>query len=143
MDTPTSRELDTIRLRTQADVQRAWALLIDPLGFTRRSLWVTCVEADGRLVRSIAEIEDDDGHHDDAEIDNLYACFADVLRDAPPGTRLAFLISRPGAGPVDADDTRFARQLVSGARRHGVPIEPVHLAHDVAIVPITPHDLAA
>lgn len=143
MDNTRSNELRHLRVETQRDVCRLWQLLMRPLGFSHGSLWVVCIAPDGRPVPGIAEISDADEVPSQVQVDNLYATFSRAFADAGDGSRLAFLISRPGVAPVGRHDARFGRALVDGARRNGVRIEMVHLATDTAIVPLTPDDLVA
>ena len=143
MDNTRSDELLHLRIETQRDVCRLWQLLMRPLGFSHGSLWVLCIARDGRPVPGIAEIADADDVPSVEQVDNLYATFSPAFADVGDGSRLAFLISRPGAATIRSDDARFARVLVDGARRNGVRIEMVHLATDTAIVPLTPDDLVA
>lgn len=143
MDESTKDELDRLRIETQADLQRMWQLLIQPLGFTHGSLWVSCIGADRRPLHVLAEIADADAVPGDREVDNLFATFEQALQDQDRGWRLAFLISRPGARPVGRHDSRFALALIEGGRRNSTPMAPVHVANDVEIRPVTPDDLAA
>jgi hypothetical protein len=55
------------------------------------------------------------------------------LDDSEPGYTVAFLLTNPGAGPVNSRDRRWATLLTRSAQRYGVPIEPIHRAHDQSL----------
>ncbi len=42
----------------QADLEDAWRTLMEPLGFSRRSLWLMFIDADDRAMPQLTEIED-------------------------------------------------------------------------------------
>lgn len=89
-----------------------------------------------------SEIDDHDRVPTSEEISNLYAVLAEVVHEEP-GSTPAFLIARPGRGPLTGQDRLLSARLVRGARRSGVPVEPIHVATDDAIWAVTPDDLAA
>lgn len=156
MDTDKSRELDQITIHSQADLQRLWELLMRPLGFRSRSIWLTFIDPDRRPLRSLMEVAECDEEPGPDDVANLYAVLRDVLEDhdhengADPGSghSVAILVTRPsrehetGHG-LEPDDRALGRLFVEGARLAGVPLEPVHIATDRNIVVLAPDDLAA
>ena len=66
-----------------------------------------------------------------------------VLREEGAGTTAALLITRPGRDGPSPVDRLFGRRLLEGARASGVPLEPLHVATDVAVLALAPDDLAA
>ena len=123
-------------IRTQADLERAWRFLMEPLGFSRTSVRMMLLDADDQPHSRLTEIEDCVGP---PEPEGL-AGFAEVARlllaDLAPGGRWAFLRSRPGGSTVTPDDRAWARGLVEACRAAGVPTEVVHLATDCDVVPL-------
>jgi len=123
-------------IRTQLDLEATWRRLMEPLGFAGHSVWMMLVGPDDRPVPQITEIEDCDEPPDVHHLTGL----ADFLRhlhgDLPRGARFAFLVSRPGSGGVTDSDRTWASGLYWAAREAGVPIEVVHRANDVDLVPV-------
>lgn len=142
----TRAELDHLRVTQQRDLHRMWELLMWPLGFTARSLWVTFVDTDGRPLQALVEIGelDDLGGDPGAEPDvaPLFHVLDQVLGDGP-AVSVAFLVVRPGRAGLQAEDRRLAAALLAGARRAGIHCHPVHVADDVRLAAVTPDDLAA
>ena len=50
------------------------------------------------------------------------------------GASVAFLLSRPGSGPVSCEDRYWAEAVIGAGGRHGVPMEPFFRAHDTDLV---------
>jgi hypothetical protein len=143
MDDHTLTELDQLRVRTQADLQRLWELVMQPLGFRSTSLWVTFIGSDERPTRFLMEIAESDELPTPDEVDNLFDVLRQVLAEDPDDPSVAFLITRPGRGGTTAFDRELSALLLDGARASGVPVHPVHVADDVAVHAVTPDDLAA
>ena len=143
MHSPDRSELDALKIRTQADLHRMWELLMQPLGWRSMSLWVTFIGADRRPTRFLLEVAEHESIPTEGDVANLYDVLDQVLRDEGQPCTVAFLIARPGRQPLSAQDRLFGQRLLEGARRAGVPVEPVHVATDVAIWAVTPDDLAA
>ena len=130
-------------ISTQSDLLDAWTTLMGPLGFSRTSLWLMLIGPDDRPLPSLSEIEQPPQPPDAAEL----AHFAEMLRmlrdEVVPDGRLAFLRSRPGAGGITRHDRDWAQALYEAGRRAGVPLEVVHRACDVDLVPIPLDDVLA
>jgi hypothetical protein len=126
--------------RTQADLELLWRTLMEPLGFTRSSVWLLLVGPDGVPVRQLVEIDD---AHDPPDADARRQLAA-LLRDLvpPDGHRVAFLRTRPGRGGLTRKDRRWAQALYAAARAAAVPCEVVHAANDARLVPVPLDELA-
>jgi hypothetical protein len=143
MDPDARRDLDSLRISTQADLQHMWELLMRPLGWRELSVWLTFLGHDRRPTRLLVEVAESDGLPSPRDVESLYAVLAQVLAQEPDAASVALLITRPGRDGLTADDRALAARLVRGARRAGVPLEPLHVATDVAIWAVAPDDLAA
>ena len=143
MDEDIKTELDHLTVRSQRDLHRMWELLMEPLGFSGTSLWVTFIDADGRPLRHLLEIAESEVLPSPAEVANLYEVLELVCEDLPEGTSVAFLLSRPGREGVTAFDRDFASRLMAGARACRLAGHPTHRANDIGIVVLAPDDLAA
>jgi hypothetical protein len=123
-------------IRSQAELESAWRTLLQPLGFDRSTLWMMLIGPDDRPLPRVVEIED----ADEPPTDETMAGFAHLLEhlreELLPEGRFAFLRSRPGAGGITSDDRAWATALYAAARRAGVPIEVVHRANDVDVLPL-------
>lgn len=145
MDDDVRHELTLMRLRTQSDVHRMWELVMQPLGFGSTSLWFTFVDdrdAPLPMVVELAEI-DESGFPSGDDVAHLYSLLEQASADPGGIASVAFLITRPGRGGILETDRRLAALLLGGARRSRLGCQPIHVAHDLAILTITPDDLAA
>jgi hypothetical protein len=128
-------------VHTQAELERVWRHLMEPLGFGGHSLWLMCIEPGGRVLPRLTQIEDAVRPPTDEEA----ASFADFLRHLrdrlPSAERIVFLRSRPGLGGPRPDDLAWARSLYATCRAAGVETDVVHLATDDTLVPL-PMDAA-
>ena len=136
-------ELEQLQISTQADLHRMWELLMQPLGWRARSLWVTFIGSDRRPTRMLLEVAECPSVPTEPEVASLYDVLGQIMRQDGSAASAAFLVARPGRDPLTDDDRLFGRRLLAGARRSGVGVEPVHVATDVAIWTVTPDDLAA
>ena len=136
-------ELDRLVVHHQRDLQHLWELLMCPLGFARRSLWVTFVDRDGRPLPQLMEVDELPTGDAAAEVGQLFEVLTDAFGDVLDDLALAFLVVRPGRAGLHADDRRLAAALLAGAREAGVRCHPVHVADDARLQPVTPDDLAA
>jgi hypothetical protein len=126
-------------LRTQADVERMWSGLMRPLGFSGFSLWVVVIE-DDRAIPKVMEFAEMPESPEDDDTEALAVILGEL---ASPGTRLAFLRSRPGTGRPSSGDRAWALALYEAGRRSGARLDVIHLAHDHDIYPLAVDDLLA
>jgi hypothetical protein len=129
-------------LRTQADLHRQWRAMMGTLGFSGRRLWLLFLERDDRPTELLMQIDDVPDTPRPGETDSLLRLCHEVRREHDLG-RVAVLLSRPGEGAVRSSDRRWGRALLDAARDTGVPLAPIHLATDDAVVPLTGDDLLA
>ena len=128
-------------VRTDQDIFHVWRLLMGPLGFGCRRLWVTLTDADGRVSPVIQQIEDVPPRTSPAECDGLMTML-DHVRPFFDGGAVALLYSRPGRRPMNDDDRSWARSLTHAARQAEIPLWPVHFANDEELLVFAPDDLA-
>jgi hypothetical protein len=126
-------------ITTQAELEQMWRRLIRPLGFSGCSLWMVVVE-DDRPRPKIMEFTE---LPDSPEVDDTDAMARFLALLAAPGTRFAFLRSRPGGGRPSSGDRAWALALYDAARRAGAHLDVVHLAHDHDVLPLPMDDLIA
>jgi hypothetical protein len=143
MDDHTATELDSLKIRSQSDLQRMWELLMQPLGFRTTSVWVTFVGADQRPTRFLVEIAESEQLPEPHLVANLFDVLEQIGAEEGEGTSVAFLVTRPGRDAVNAFDRELAGRLLAGARASTLHCHPVHVANDVAVWAVTPDDLAA
>ena len=143
MDDDTRTELERLTLHTQADLQRMWQLLMQPLGFRRTSIWLSLIAPDWRPIRFLVEIDDLPEAPDRDDADALLEMLAELLSRDGSGCTVALLVTRPGGAQLTTHDRTLAVLLLAAARRLGVPLEPIHVATDVAVIALAPDDLAA
>jgi hypothetical protein len=122
----------------QADLEDVWRTLMEPLGFSGRSLWLMFIDADDRPMPQLTQIEDLPEALGDEELLGLQQVLSH-FRDS--GLRPAFLLSRPGAGGLTAADRRCAAQVLDACRSAAVEVEVMHVATDTVLAPVPMDDL--
>ena len=113
-----------------------------PLGFGERLLWIGFIGPDRRMIKAISQVPLRAVVNADLA-EAIISGLRDVLDDFPEGTTAAFLLTRPGTGPVSRMDRQWAALLTLIATEHGVPMEPVFRANDEALVRVKPMFQAA
>ena len=134
---------DETIIRNQADLEQVWRTLMEPLGFGRHSIWLMLIGADDRPLPKLTEIEEADEPPDEELLAPLAALLTRIREELMPEARFAFLRSRPGRPGLTADDRAWARALYEAGRRAGVPVEVVHRACDVDLVPVPMDEVLA
>lgn len=124
-------KLDNIVVRTAADLERAWQLIMGPHGPGLRSLWMALLDEEGRLRPVIVPI-DDIPLAPDATISGL----ADVLSGIGHLGDPVLLLSRPGPAEMTDTDRQWGRALVPLTRW------PVHLYTRAGVRVFAPDDVA-
>ena len=124
-------------LRTSADVLGFWTAICRPLGWHRRDLWFCVVGGDHRPTPLMTQIEDLSEEPDPLVTDNLGGMWRQLLDGYEANGRIAVMLCRPGTASPTAADRAWGRAIAAGAGAHGVPLEPLHLASDEAILPLS------
>ena len=144
---PLTRPSDLPPVRTQDDLRRLWRMLMGPLGFGGRSLWLLVLDADDRPTPYILQIEDLPRRPDPTQVEDVVRLCQEALCDpssrTPNGASVVFLLTRPGRRGLTSDEILWARDLHRAVRRAGLPMWPLHRANDEELVAFTPDDLAA
>lgn len=143
MDDDIATELTTLRLHSQADVQRMWDLLMRPLGFGSHTLWITLVDDRAAPIPNLVQIADSDAVPTEQQVAQLFEFLREICAHQADITSFAFLLSHPGRGGLTDFDRQYAARLMDGARASGVRCHPVHVANDDVLVPVSADDLAA
>lgn len=128
-------------VRTALDVYHVWRLLMGPLGFGARRLWVTFTDGDGRVSPAIQQIEEVPARADTEACAGLMTIL-DHVRPLFAEGAVALLYTRPGRRPMDGGDRSWARSLIAAARQADIPLWPVHFANDEELLVFAPDDLA-
>lgn len=122
---------------TQADLEQTWRMLMEPLGFTRTSLWIVFLHPDGRPHKTLIEVPAPaDMVAPDPTAPELLGLLEEWTSAQVPEGRVAFLRTRPGRGGLDRTDRLWAAALYAAAQVAGVPCEVVHVANDDHLVPV-------
>ena len=100
---------DTL-IRNADDLQELWRSLMGDEGFSRRSVWLLFLDADGRPSPVLVPIDDIPRRPVPLFLDNL-CCIVRELVGAPDVATAALLLSRPGRLPMTEDDRAWARAL--------------------------------
>jgi hypothetical protein len=126
-------ETATDPIASDADLRQRWRALMGELGFGERLLRFVLVGPDRRFLKILHDIEIN-AVPDPALVAELMAQLSEFLEQFDPGTTVAFLLTRPGRGPVSRIDRRWAAQIQECAADFGVPIETIFRANDDALV---------
>ncbi|RHW27196.1 hypothetical protein D0Z08_11090 [Nocardioides immobilis] len=125
------------RITSQADLEQVWQTLMEPLGFTRTSLWMVFLHPDGRPHKTLIEVPaPDDMVAPDPTAPELLDLLEEWTTEQVPGGRVAFLRTRPGRGGLDRSDRLWAAALYAAAQLAGVPCEVVHAANNDRLLPV-------
>lgn len=123
-------------IHTQQDLESTWRQLMGPLGFTRTSIWLMLIDADGTPIPQLSKIEAPASVPPPAELDAFTDMVGGLVHEFVPGGRVAFLRSRPGGPGLSVEDRAWAQALYAAGRAAKVPVEVVHRACDDDLVPV-------
>lgn len=129
-----------LTVRDDLEAERAWRELMEPLGFSRCTLWIMLI-SERAPAPAIVELIDMPDEPDPADVDGL-AQILGRLGDDDGALRVAFLLSRPGHDGVREADRRWAAALREVVRRASLPAFVTHLATDRQLVAMPLDDLA-
>lgn len=133
------RETFRPTIRSQADLERAWRTVMEPLGFSSRSMWLMFIAPDDRPLPRLGQVDELPDDLAPEELDD----FAGFLRDHPAaeGARVAILLTRPGPGGLTHADRQWAAGVHAACVRAGVVTEVLHVATDTHLLPVPLDDL--
>lgn len=129
-------------IHTQSDLHATWSRLLSRAEPSRPMLWMMLIEADDTPIRHLTELDELDAVPPPELVDGMAVLLSELVADLP-GARVAFLLGRPGRGPVTADDRSWATALAAAARRAGMACDVVHLLAGGRILPLPEDELGA
>ncbi|MBA2574621.1 MAG: hypothetical protein H0V02_07510 [Nocardioidaceae bacterium] len=130
-------------IRSQADLERHWRLLMGPLGFARPQLWLNVLAPGGQPTSFLAHLEDLPAEPDVQLLDRVMEINRQLLDSRAVDGSLALLLARPGPDRRTGSDVVWAAALTEAAGSCGIPLRPIYLATDTDIRIISPDDLLA
>lgn len=131
-DTPRLSPQELPVVHNQADLERLWRLLMEPLGFAAPQIWILFLR-EGHCQHS-AKLEELPRRPDAADLARLTPLLTSLAEE--PDVVPVFLYARPGAGREDGD-LAWARTLAPHTPW------PVHVAHDSELRVVAADELAA
>ncbi len=134
---------ETPPIHTLPEMHLHWRRIVGRPGFASRELWVTLLDPDHRVLPTLQVIEDLTRHPTRRFVRNLIGVYDDVLARSAPGGSIGMMLARPGGSTLTAADLRWSQALQCEATRRAVPLWPLFIAADDAVVPADPEDLAA
>jgi hypothetical protein len=139
---PLRRPEDMPPVRSQADLHRHWRALMGQLGFGERRIFLQLFLIDGTCTPVVLDITEIPDLPDPATADGLMRFCDLALRNfGESGMRVGLLYARPGSRRRTSTDLGWATLLTDAARRHGIPLHPIHLANDEELTVVSPDDL--
>ena len=124
-------------LHSAEDLRRHWLALMSPLGFGEPTLWMAFVGSDRYMQKKLTPMPA-------STFDDWMLVYRVIIgvRDIrgehlDAGTTVAFLLTRPGSGPVDSEDLHWADMVTGAAERHHVPLEPFFRANDTSVAEVS------
>ncbi|MGV0718441.1 hypothetical protein ABQE93_23845 [Mycolicibacterium sp. XJ662] len=134
---PPPIESATDPVHSAADMRRRWQALLGPLGFGQRLLWIGFVGADRRMYQTMSQLPL--GSRPTRRlVGDVMSRLRFMVDNIEERTTVAFLLTRPGGGPISDLDRQWACLLTDAANEHGVPIEPIFRANDESLVQVDP-----
>jgi hypothetical protein len=108
----TKPPLADVPLRSADELTRRWATVLDPPIFGARSLWLTWLGADDRMLPIVVPVDDVPPLPDEAMLAGLLQVHAGVVAEHLDGEgHLALALCRPGRPYAGLDDERWAARL--------------------------------
>jgi hypothetical protein len=108
----TKPPLADVPIRSADELTRRWVTVLDPPIFGARSLWLTWLGADGRMLPVIVPVDDVPPVPEAAMIAGLLQMHAGVVAEHLNGDgHLALALCRPGRPQASQDDERWAARL--------------------------------
>ncbi|MBA2445097.1 MAG: hypothetical protein H0V49_07180 [Nocardioidaceae bacterium] len=130
-------------IRTQADLEQHWRLLMGPLGFSRPQLWLNVLAPGGQPTAFLAQLEDLPHEPDVQLLDRIMELNRQLLDHHVADGSVALLLARPGPDRRTLSDADWAVALTDAASAHDIPLRPIYLATDADLRIISPDDMLA
>jgi hypothetical protein len=110
----TTPPLADVPIRSADDLTRRWTALLNPPVFGARSLWLTWVGTDGRMLPVVVPVDDLPLLPDPAFVMSLRQVHDSILEEQLGGDgHLAMALCRPGQAEISEDDDEWAEALRS------------------------------
>jgi hypothetical protein len=120
-----------------ADLRQRWRALMGPLGFGERLLRFAFIGPDRRFIKILTDVEI--GPQPELRVaEKVMSALHTLMADMEAGTTVAFLLTRPGRGPISNADRHWSTSLTQVAEQFDVPIEPIFRANDESLLQIDP-----
>jgi hypothetical protein len=137
----TTPPLADVPIRSADELTRRWAAVLDPAVFTARSLWLTWLDSDGRMLPVLMPIDGVPELPDDELLDGLRRVHVGVSNQhLSDGGHFALALCRPGRAGVTANDTAWADSLLAALDGTPIPGWSLHVAAAGAVVPVVPSE---
>ncbi len=110
----TTPPLADVPIRSADDLTRRWTALLNPPVFGARSLWLSWVGTDGRMLSVVVPVHDLPLAPDPALVMGLRQVHDSILEEQLGGDgHLAMALCRPGQAEISDDDDEWADALGS------------------------------
>jgi hypothetical protein len=110
----TTPPLADVPIRSADDLTARWTTLLNPPVFGRRSLWLTWVGTDGRMLPVVVPVDDIPLIPEPAMLMGLRQVHDSILEEQLGGEgHLAMALCRPGRPEITGDDDEWAEALRS------------------------------
>ncbi len=107
----------------------------------RRSLWLSWIDADHRLLPVLVPVDDIPDTPDAKLLDNLGFVVKSVIDKEAAGGSAVFMLERPGGDAVCDSDRRWNAGVRRAALDHGVTLRGGFLATAGGVRPLTLDDM--
>jgi hypothetical protein len=126
-------------IHSAADLRQRWRALVGELGFGERLLRFVFIGSDHRMIKMLSE-HPIGKTPQPAVIRHVMALLADVIGEGPDDdeSTVAFLLTRPGRGPVTTEDRDWCTLVTQTAAEFEVPLQPFFRANDENLVLVEP-----
>jgi hypothetical protein len=130
-------ETATNPIHSPTDLRQRWRAVMGPLGFGERLLWIGFVGPDRCMVKALSQLPLGPRPRRRL-VETVVSQLPGVLSGFKDGTTVAFLLTRPGRGPISDADRVWATLLTEVAAEQDLSIEPVFRANDASLVQVEP-----
>ena len=136
----TTPPLANVPIRSADDLTRRWTALLSPPVFGMRSLWLSWVGTDGRMLPVVVPVDDLPVRPEPALVMGLRQVHDSILEEQLGGDgHLALALCRPGEPAITEDDDEWAEALRSALDDGQIDGSwSLHLAAGGSVVPLVP-----